>query len=47
MIAPSGISFVVASSLDSMIVGESQILGQIKDAFEVALTHKASGLLLE
>ena len=29
-----------------MIVGESQILGQIKDAFEVALTHKASGLLL-
>ena len=38
--------FRVASSLDSMIVGESQILGQIKDAFEVALTHKASGLLL-
>ncbi len=38
--------FRVASSLDSMIIGESQILGQIKDAFEVALTHKASGLLL-
>jgi glutamyl-tRNA reductase len=29
-----------------MIVGESQILGQIKDAFEAALTHKATGLIL-
>jgi glutamyl-tRNA reductase len=29
-----------------MIVGESQILGQIKDAFEVALTHKATGIIL-
>lgn len=38
--------FRVASSLDSMIVGESQILGQLKDAFEVALTHKASGMIL-
>jgi glutamyl-tRNA reductase len=38
--------FRVASSLDSMIVGESQILGQLKDAFEVALNHKSSGLLL-
>ncbi len=38
--------FRVASSLDSMIVGESQILGQIKDAFDVALTHKATGLIL-
>jgi len=38
--------FRVASSLDSMIVGESQILGQIKDAFEVALTHKATGIIL-
>lgn len=38
--------FRVASSLDSMIVGESQILGQIKEAFEVALTHKATGIIL-
>lgn len=38
--------FRVASSLDSMIVGESQILGQIKDAFEAALTHKSSGIIL-
>jgi glutamyl-tRNA reductase len=29
-----------------MIVGESQILGQIKEAFEVALTHKATGIIL-
>ncbi|HEY5627648.1 MAG TPA: glutamyl-tRNA reductase [Nitrospira sp.] len=38
--------FRVASSLDSMIVGESQILGQIKDAFDAALTHKSTGLIL-
>ncbi|MDH4185608.1 MAG: glutamyl-tRNA reductase [Nitrospira sp.] len=38
--------FRVASSLDSMVVGESQILGQIKDAFDIALTHKATGIIL-
>jgi glutamyl-tRNA reductase len=38
--------FRVAASLDSMVVGEPQILGQLKDAFEVALTHKASGMIL-
>lgn len=38
--------FRVAASLDSMVVGEPQILGQLKDAFEASLTHKASGLVL-
>ncbi len=36
----------VASSLDSMIIGEPQILGQIKDAFDQAMLHKTSGLIL-
>ncbi len=39
-------SFRVASSLDSMVVGEPQILGQLKDAFEFALTKKSTGVLL-
>ncbi|MDO9288929.1 MAG: glutamyl-tRNA reductase [Thermodesulfovibrionales bacterium] len=38
--------FRVASSLDSMVVGEPQILGQIKDAFEFALRKKTTGILL-
>lgn len=38
--------FRVAASLDSMIVGESQILGQLKGAFEVALSHKTTGLIM-
>ena len=38
--------FRVAASLDSMVVGEAQILGQLKDAYEVALAHKASGVIL-
>lgn len=38
--------FRVASSLDSMVVGEPQILGQIKDAFEFALSKKTTGVLL-
>lgn len=38
--------FRVACSLDSMIVGEPQILGQLKDAFEYALKHKSSGTIM-
>ncbi len=38
--------FRVASSLDSMIIGEPQILGQIKEAFDHAVLHKTTGLVL-
>jgi glutamyl-tRNA reductase len=38
--------FRVASSLDSMVVGEPQILGQIKDAYYQAIREKTSGVIL-
>lgn len=38
--------FMVASSLDSMIVGETQILGQLKEAFQHASEQKTSGQIL-
>ena len=38
--------FRVASSLDSMVVGEPQILGQVKDAYRMATEAKASGVIL-
>ncbi len=38
--------FMVASSLDSMIVGEPQILGQIKQAYAKAVAEKTSGVIL-
>jgi glutamyl-tRNA reductase len=38
--------FRVASSLDSMVVGEPQILGQIKGAYRVAHAAKTTGTLL-
>lgn len=39
-------TFRVASSLDSMVVGEPQILGQLKDAFDIALKAKTTSTVL-
>jgi len=39
--------FRVAASLDSMVVGEPQILGQMKTAFALAKAHGAAGGFLE
>jgi len=38
--------FRVASSLDSMVVGEPQVLGQMKEAYKTATVNKTSGVLL-
>jgi glutamyl-tRNA reductase len=38
--------FRVASSIDSMVVGEPQILGQIKEAYAEATRQKTSGVIL-
>lgn len=38
--------FKVASSLDSMIVGEPQITGQVKEAYEIALSERTTSLIL-
>jgi len=38
--------FMVASSLDSMVVGEPQILGQLKEAYSTASKNKTTGVIL-
>ncbi len=38
--------FKVASSLDSMVIGEPQILGQVKEAYSMATENNSSGVIL-
>lgn len=38
--------FRVTSSLDSLVMGETQILGQVKDAYRRALAQNATGIVL-
>ena len=38
--------FRVASGVDSLMVGEPQVLGQVRDAFDVAEKNRATGALL-
>ena len=38
--------FRVTSSLDSMVMGEPQILGQVKESYREAVDHDATGILL-
>jgi glutamyl-tRNA reductase len=38
--------FRVASSIDSLVMGEPQILGQVKDAYRRSVEHNATGIIL-
>ncbi|NQU02884.1 MAG: glutamyl-tRNA reductase, partial [Syntrophaceae bacterium] len=37
--------FRVASSIDSMVMGEPQILGQVKEAYRLCVENRASGVI--
>jgi glutamyl-tRNA reductase len=39
--------FLVASGLDSMVIGEPQILGQVKDAYRAATSHNTTDFFLD
>ncbi|MCX5813670.1 MAG: glutamyl-tRNA reductase [Proteobacteria bacterium] len=39
--------FLVASGLDSMVIGEPQILGQVKDAYRTATLQNSTGFFLD
>jgi len=39
--------FRVAASLDSLVIGEPQILGQVKDAYQVSLEQRTLGRVLD
>ena len=39
-------AFSVASGLDSLVIGESQILGQVKSALTLAQSHETVGAVL-
>src|SRR3989338_6378074 len=38
--------FRVASGLDSMVMGEPQILGQVKDSYSYAVEHNTAGVIV-
>lgn len=38
--------FRVAAGLDSMVMGEPQILGQVKDSYGYAVTHNTAGVIV-